>query len=97
MKRIDFHPKAEIEFARDVEFYRERGARLSTEFVAAVKSALSFVQLNPDAGTPRGKEVRGWLVRRFPYTVIYREEDNRLFVLAIAAHRRHPGYWLERV
>ena len=97
MKRIEFHPQAEIEFARDAEFYRERGERLSAEFTAGVESALKFVRLNPDAGTPRGTEVRGWLVRRFPYTVIYREEEDRLFVLAIAPHRRHPGYWLGRV
>lgn len=97
MKHIKFHPQADIEFARDAEFYRERGAKLATEFIAAVENALKFVQGNPDAGTPRGKEVPGWLVRRFPYTVIYREEEDRLFVLAIAPHRRHPGYSLERV
>lgn len=97
MKRITFHPEAEAEFARDTQFYRERGARLATQFVAAVESALHFVQENPGAGTPRGSDVRGWRVRRFRYTVIYRDEADRLFVLAIAPYRRHPGYWLERV
>ena len=67
------------------------------EFTTAVGNALTFVQGNPDAGTPIRRELRGWLVRRFPYTVVYREEEDRLFVLAVAPHRRHPGYWLKRV
>ena len=33
----------------------------------------------------------------FPFTVIYREVDRVVQVLAIAHHRRHPEYWLRRV
>ena len=96
MKHLAFHPQAEAEFARDTEFYAERSLRLAQEFTGAVEQALAFVQENPEAGTPVRGALRGWLVRRFPYTVIYREEEDRIYVLALAPHRRRPGYWRRR-
>lgn len=97
MKALAFHPRAEEEFARDTEFYAARSIRLAREFTEAVDQALSFVRSNPDAGTPVRGALRSWLVRRFPYSVIYREEENRIYVLALAPHRRRPDYWRERV
>lgn len=96
MKPLAFHPGAEAELAKDVEFYAERSRRLAEEFADAVYAALTFVRGNPDAGTPLRGAIRRWLVRRFPYSVIYREEQDRIYVLAVAPHRRRPGYWHER-
>jgi hypothetical protein len=33
------------------------------------------------------------VMRRFPCSVIYRVEDDTVFVLAFAYHRRTPRYW----
>ena len=36
-------------------------------------------------------------MQRFPFNVLYREAGNTVQVLAVAHHRRRPGYWLGRV
>lgn len=97
MKRIEFHPETEAEFAHHLDFYREKSAGLAAEFVDAVEQAVSFVRGNPEAGSPASGELRRWRVRRFPFTVIYREEADRIYVLALAHHRQRPGYWRHRV
>lgn len=97
MKRLAFHPEAEVEFARASEFYDAERAGLGAEFVNAVDQATAFVLAHPDAGTPVRAGLRRWLVRRFPYSIIYREEPERVYVLAVAHQRRQPGYWRERV
>ncbi|HEU0080001.1 MAG TPA: type II toxin-antitoxin system RelE/ParE family toxin [Longimicrobiaceae bacterium] len=74
----------------------ERSPRLALEFTGAVEEALSFVREHTEAGTPVRGVLRGWLVRRFPYRVICREEESRIYVLAIAHHRRKPSYWHRR-
>lgn len=96
MKPLAFHPKAEAEFTRDAEFYTEQNPRLAREFADAVSEALAFVRENPEAGTPLRGALRRWLVRRFPCSVIYREEQDRIYVLALAPHRRRPEYWRKR-
>jgi toxin ParE1/3/4 len=69
---------------------------LGAEFIDAVYQAIEFVRDTRAAGAPIREGLRRWLVRRFPYSVIYREEDDRMYVLAIAHHRRRPDYWRER-
>lgn len=96
MKPLVLHPEAEYEVANDTEFYARRGRRLGVAFVEAVAAALQYVQENPEAGTPIRGNLRGWLLRRYPYTLIYREEAEHIYVLAIAPHRKRPGYWRER-
>lgn len=97
MKRAVFHPEADTEFARVAEFYNTENRDLGAEFVNEVEQTIRFVRTSPGAGTPVRGAIRRWRVRRFPYSIIYREEPDRLYVLAVAHYRRHPSYWEERV
>ncbi|MCZ2135008.1 MAG: hypothetical protein LC098_06235 [Burkholderiales bacterium] len=40
---------------------------------------------------------RRTLMRRFPYSVIYRPESNGILVFAVFHHRRDPSNWSNRV
>jgi len=96
VKPLAFHPNAEAEFAFAVDYYTERRPLLGREFVAAVERALRFARENPAAGTTVRGDLRRWLVRRFPYYVLFREEDDQLFILAIAHQKQKPEYWTDR-
>jgi toxin ParE1/3/4 len=96
VKPVEFHPQAEDELAEIVAFYDRESANLGDEFTHAVERAVEFVRTHPRAGSPLRGEIRRWQVRRFPYTLIYREEPERIYVLALAHHRRQPGYWANR-
>jgi plasmid stabilization system protein ParE len=39
---------------------------------------------------------RRYMLRRFPFFVVFRELDDRMQILAVAHGRRRPGYWLGR-
>ena len=41
-------------------------------------------------------EIRRSLVRRFPYGVLYSEEQDRIFVVAVMNLHRSPDYWKHR-
>jgi hypothetical protein len=41
--------------------------------------------------------VRSYIVRVFPYSVIYMVDQDEIFIFAIAHAKRHPGYWMLRV
>ncbi len=92
----DFHAEAEAEFVEASVFYESRVSGLGLAFVVEVERAVNFARTNPVAGSPLGVKVRRVLVRRFPYSVIYRREADRLLILAIAHQRRRPGYWRHR-
>ena len=41
-------------------------------------------------------DTRRYLLRRFPFFVVFREVDDLVQIVAVAHARRRPGYWLGR-
>lgn len=94
MIRIEFHPEAllELESARD--WYAERSEIAASAFVSDIVSAITDISLRPAAKT-RDNEHR-FLLKRFPYSIIYRIRESELFVTAFAPQKRRPRYWHKR-
>jgi plasmid stabilization system protein ParE len=51
---------------------------------------------NPRIGRPTERGARKFRLRKFPYDVVYRITHDEVTVLAVAHHRRDPGYWMDR-
>jgi len=40
--------------------------------------------------------IRARVLRRYPYTLLYRVQDDEVLLVAVAHQKRRPGYWHER-
>ena len=40
--------------------------------------------------------IRRSLIRRFPYSLLYRVDPDEIVILAVMHQKRHPAYWLSR-
>jgi len=93
-------PPAESELREATGWYRDRSAALARDFLAEVRRTLETLEEFPGAGAnvPYADDsaIRRLPIRRFPYQVVYVELNDRLEVVAIAADRKRPGYWLGR-
>ena len=88
---------AEAEFEATARWFDEH-AGLRTEFVEAIDEAIYAIAEQP-LRWPQwrpGSPYRKFVVRRFPYIVLYRMRDDYVEVLAFAHTRRRPGYWTDR-
>lgn len=45
----------------------------------------------------KGTDIRRRILRQFPYSIFYIVEDDNVVIIAIAHHKRRPGYWLPRL
>jgi plasmid stabilization system protein ParE len=90
---VRFHPAARAELRRAVERYNSEapgiGAALATEVERAVQRIGEFPQL----GSPYLVGTRRVILRRFPFSIVYRLEGPDVVIVALAHHRRRPGYW----
>ena len=96
MKRVIFHPEAEVEFLAAAEFYEAHRRGLGVEFIAEVRHAAGTLQRHPELGHPFSRRLRRLLVQRFPYGLLYRIEAEDIFIVAVAHLSRRPGYWHRR-
>jgi plasmid stabilization system protein ParE len=62
----------------------------------ALDHAIGAIRDNPQRWPRHVHSTRKYLLRRFPYGVIYRMTDAAIEVVAVAHGRRRPGYWKTR-
>lgn len=93
---FSFHPDAEEEFDKAIEYYENIELGLGYDFALEIHSAIQRSIEHPKAWSILDGEVRRSLVRRFPYGVLYSEEPDGIFILAVMNLHRDPEYWKKR-
>ena len=97
MTPVRFLPEAEAELLHEVEYYSTLRTGTGVRFQAAVEASLQRASRHPLGGAPSQQGTRSFLVKGFPFSVVYRASGDELLVVAIAPHRRRPGYWAQRL
>jgi len=92
-----FHPEAEAEFVQAIEYYEECETGLGYDFAVEVYSAIERTMAYRKAWPIIEEDIRRSLVRRFPYGILYAEEDYELFIVAVMHLHREPDYWKHRI
>lgn len=96
MKEVGFHPAAELELRASASFYEERVTALGEDFIAEVERICRLLVRYPTLGSTYDPVHRRVSLRRFPFALIYRVDDSRVTVVAVAHTKRRPGYWRGR-
>jgi toxin ParE1/3/4 len=94
--RLVFHPAAQAELREARDWYEARVAGLGFQFARAVEVALMTIQRSPAAYPIVHDKVRQVVLRRFPYSLVFLPEADKILVLACFHHRRDPREWHER-
>jgi len=91
--RIDFHPSATEELSNSVIWDKNRSETAAAQFAIAVDSAISKILSSPDRFVKIDARHRSCSVIRFPFQFVFRHENDRIYIVAIAHAKRRPGYW----
>ena len=96
MAEIAFLPAAEVDYQDALACYAERSPQAALAFEAAIEVALQRISESPELWTLCDDRHRFYLLRRFPYSVVYREEADRVVIVAVAHSRRSESFWQDR-
>ncbi|MCD6010423.1 MAG: type toxin-antitoxin system RelE/ParE family toxin [Flavipsychrobacter sp.] len=64
-------------------WYEQQKQGLGDEFKNAVKNAVTSIKLNPLYFSYRRKNTRGYIVKGFPYIVLFYIKRNNIYVNAV--------------
>jgi len=94
--QVIWSDEAKAEFYEAEQWYADIGPPLAERFVQAVESAVQLVAESPlrFAIVHRGR--RRAPVRRFPYSLFYQVETDRILLVACFHGRRDPRRWQRR-
>jgi plasmid stabilization system protein ParE len=92
-----FHPEAKAEFFAAIDYYEKREPGLGADFAIEVHSAIENILNFSNAWPIIEDDIRRCLIRRFPYCIIYAQDDAVILILAVMHLHREPDYWKNRL
>jgi plasmid stabilization system protein ParE len=93
---VSFLPAAQADYDEAFAWYLERSARAASGFKAAVADGVQQIGDNPETYALIDKRHRRCLLRRYPFSLVYRIETTGVVVVAVAHSRRRSWYWRGR-
>lgn len=97
MQNLQFHPLAELEADEASLYYEAISLPISRRFLADLTKSLKNVLQYPQGYPLEMDRVRKLVFAEFPYSLFYAHGAERLYILAVAHHSRHPDYWKPRL
>lgn len=94
---IVFLRAARAEFDDAIRWYDERRIGLGAEFAKEIERVLVAASTHPRRFSAVHGDTRCVRVHRFPYSIFYRAETNRIVVFSIFHSRRDPMIWQRRI
>ena len=89
---LTFHPSVAADISRIMAHYEEVGGkRLAEEFYAELRRFFLKAKSAPEHYAIRARDLRRVNLDRFPYHFLYRIVENRVRVLVVRHHSRHPA------
>jgi toxin ParE1/3/4 len=80
-----------------VAWYRGRSPKAASDFVEELDRAVHTIRQAPERW-PMGKNnTRSFLLWRFPFSIIYSQQESGIIIWAVAHSSRRPEYWSRRV
>jgi plasmid stabilization system protein ParE len=93
---LEFHPEARLEAIAAYDWYAERSLEAANAFQDELQDAGRAIQTHPKLWATYLHGTRRYLLKRFPFVIVYRVTATRIEILAVAHGRRKPGYWSGR-
>ena len=95
--RLQFHPAAREEALAAYDWYSERNVDAAASFQLELENAGRSIECHPDTWVSYLHGTQKFLLKHFPFSIIYRQQTDRIEIIAVAHQRRRPGYWADRL
>lgn len=95
--RYEFHPEAEHELYESASHYEFAVPGLGRRFGGEVERVVQLLLENPSLGSYVDEDLRHFILRQFPFSVVYSATPELIYIVAVAHGSREPGYWRLRV
>ena len=97
MKLHEFHPEARAEYADAARHYAGIGPELGERFYREIENLIEELCNRPLLFRAFDPPARRHFGFRFPHAVIYLDEPDRIWIVAVMHFKKQPGYWRGRL
>lgn len=89
---LEHLPEVRVEILKILNWYFKQEKSLAAKFHNELKKAERDILEFPDLWHPLSGGYRRHIMKRFPYSLVYRVESDRILVVAVAGHKQSENY-----
>jgi plasmid stabilization system protein ParE len=94
---VEYHPAVEAELRDIQQYYDDRSPGLGAQFLDEFERQVLALAATPQRWMVVTGDIRRCLMRRFPYTIYFRQLQEKGIRITVVKHqRRHPSLGRER-
>jgi len=97
MQDLRFHPDVAMDIKEAYNWYEEQSVGLGEELFDEIERSYQAIREFPKAWAPFPYGFRRYLLSRFPYSVMYKIDDESIYIIAIMHNSRKPNSWFTRL
>ena len=94
---VEVDPLATEEAAEAFDWYTVRSPAAADAFAAEIGQGFTAIGEHPERYPAFRPGTQRYLLKKFPYLIVFRQHVDRIQVLAIAHGSRGPQYWRVRL
>jgi len=96
MPSLRFHPDVAKDLKSSYLWYQSQAQGLGDDFLNELETAYNAIQELPTTWPLFQHGFRRYLLSRFPFSIIYKEHLEFIYIVAVMHNSRKPGYWVKR-
>jgi|SRR6478609_752388 len=96
-RRVEYHQGAIADIKSAVSWYQKRSRKAALDFIEELNRATQTIREAPERWPGGKNDTRRFLLWRFPFAIIYSEEESTITIWAVAHGSRRPEYWTSRL
>ncbi len=93
---IEISDEVENDFDKSYEYYSEENPKVADSFYKQINLSLENLKQHPVSFPVAYKNVRKFVVKKFPFVIYYQLIDSVIRVIAIFHTSRNPEIWNDR-
>lgn len=97
MKPFSFDPAARAEWVEATLRYASISPELGARFIRHIETLIWHVCENPTGCRVYAAPVRRHFGRRFPYSIMFVDRPDQIWIVAVMHFKQRPGYWKDRL
>jgi len=96
-ERVAYHDGASRDVKAAVAWYQKRSPKAALDLIGELHQAVETIRKAPDRWPAGKNNTKRFLLWRFPFSIIYSEQESVITVWAVAHGSRRPEYWAPRL
>jgi plasmid stabilization system protein ParE len=95
--RLILHQKVYSDIDKSMDYYEQAGIpEIADEFYEELRHFMAEAAEKPESFSIRARDIRRVNLQRFPYHFLFRIAGDRVRILVVRHHNRHPSLGIKR-